>query len=148
MRAIWASAVSNSSSGTVAMRSSKACEDLLLGRALDREDEGKAEALLVGVIELGEARELRRAQTIEAGARLLARRIRREPRARREIGMGADERKLAPLAMPRARLQRKRAMSASRSAKGRFCQRVLRHPGRMLGDIAEGRDENRAAAWH
>src|SRR5271165_4698302 len=70
--------------------------------ALDRDDEGKAEARAIGFVERGELRQLLRAEPVESGARLFARRFRRQrPGQReppREVGMGEDQRPLLRVA--------------------------------------------------
>ncbi len=94
MRQICASAVANSSSGLLPTRSAKARKNLLFRGAFDREDEGKAEAGLVAVIEMGEPLEFLSTQPVQTGTRLLACRVGRELGAGREIGMSANERQL------------------------------------------------------
>ena len=47
-------------------------QNLVLGRALDREDEGESELGLVGIVERSEAGELLGAEGGESGARLFA----------------------------------------------------------------------------
>ena len=76
-------------------------EDLVLVGAPDGQDEGKAEALAVGRVELGEAGEFLRRQPVEAGARLLAPRVRRSGRRRSpRVRQGRDGRAAAPRCRP------------------------------------------------
>ena len=72
--------------------------DLVLAAALHGHDEGKAEAGLVGVVQLREACALLVGELVEPGRSLLPGGLRRQPpgagEPAREIGMGHDEREL------------------------------------------------------
>ena len=64
-------AVSNSSSRLIADARFEGREDIVLAEPLDRDDEGKAEFLDIGRVELGEAGMFAGAQPVETGAGLL-----------------------------------------------------------------------------
>ena len=137
MRQTCESAIANSASASLLDARLEAVENHVLGGAFHREDEGKAEARLVGVVEVGEAGELLRRQRVEPCARLLPRRIIRELRLGGEIGMGADQRQLRiAVGALHGTFEGSRSC-ASRLAKGRK-PRLARHPGRMLRHVAEG----------
>src|SRR4051812_950208 len=73
-------------------------KDLLLGAALDRHDEGKAEFARVGVVQFQEPAALLFAEAVEPGGGLLGLGIRcqiGELQPPREVRMRADESKLA-----------------------------------------------------
>ncbi len=119
-------------------------EDLLPRGALHREDEGKAEAGAVGIVQRREAGKLLGRQAGKPRACLLAGGIVGEVAGNRrlagEIGMGADE---GELCIPRGAAKRclEGGDDGFAVGEGAPALRGFGNPGRMLGHIAETGDE-------
>ena len=127
MRSTCRQAVSNSVARSLPMRVSKAARMSSLVLPLHRDDEGKAEALDIGGVEVGEAVALRVGQRVEAGGGLLAGRFRRQALGRRqlagEVGMGVEHAEALGLA-GRAEDARQRVVQpAGRVVRGAEFQR-------------------------
>ena len=122
-------------------------QDVRLGLALHRQDEGEAKARLIGVIQLREPPPLRIRQHVEPGGGLLLRGVLREAPGRvqlpGEIGMGVDEREL-PLLRGGAHDRRHigmQALGCVASGAEPVVIGTLRHPGGMFENAAEAGDE-------
>ena len=127
-------------------------QDVLLGLALDRDDEGKAEGRDIGGVELGEQLALVVGQRVEPGRGLLLGRFRRQALGRGELAgkirMRVEHAEPFACRWPRGRRGRARCAGRRRCrARGRApARRRARRSRRVLEDAAEALRRSRRAS--